>query len=59
MSRPLHPYKDKNVEQQELKQLSNSSLLRGVRHDCTLYWLAQTLEQQSTMWKTDWPLYFA
>lgn len=55
---PTIQLKDKNVEQQEPRQLSNSSLLRGVRHDCTLYWLAQTLQQQSTMWKTDWPLYF-
>jgi len=46
---PTIQLKDKNVEQQQPRQLSNSSLLRGIRHDCTLYWLAQTLQQQSTM----------
>lgn len=33
---PTIQLKDKNVEQQKPRQLSNSSLLRGVRHDCTL-----------------------
>lgn len=34
-SRPLQQYKDKNVEQQKLRQLSNSSLLRGMIALCT------------------------
>lgn len=34
-------FKGQGKKQQELRQSSNPSLLRGIKHSSTLYWLAQ------------------
>lgn len=37
----IFKFKGQGIKQQELRQFSNPSILRGIKHYSTLYWLAQ------------------